>query len=96
MSMKTNSTVIVLRLPLGGKIFGGVTMGTGCTKSVSNGTECDRHCRQGLLCSFISARSEDPHACDSILKSFFLFDIENSSQRSSLMTSSDWLGKKIK
>lgn len=38
------------------------------TKSVGNGSECDRNCRRGLLCTFISARSEDPHACDSIPK----------------------------
>lgn len=37
-------------------------------KSADNGKKCDRHCRRGLLCSFVSARSEDPHACDSIPK----------------------------
>jgi sphingomyelin phosphodiesterase len=36
------------------------------TKSYANGTQCDHSCRRGLLCSLISARSEDPHACDSI------------------------------
>ncbi|CAM2712972.1 unnamed protein product [Rotaria socialis] len=36
------------------------------TKSYANGTECDHNCRRGLLCDFISARSEDPHACDSL------------------------------
>ncbi len=36
------------------------------TKSFANGGQCDHNCRRGLLCSFISARSEDPHSCDSI------------------------------
>lgn len=36
------------------------------TKSFLTGAQCDHNCRRGLLCSFISARSEDPHACDSI------------------------------
>ncbi len=36
------------------------------TKSYSNGTSCDHNCRRGLLCNFKTARSDDPHACDSI------------------------------
>jgi hypothetical protein len=36
------------------------------TKSFANGGQCNHVCRRGLLCSFISARSEDPRACDSI------------------------------
>jgi len=36
------------------------------TKSFANGSKCDHNCRRGLLCSFITARSNDPHACDSI------------------------------
>jgi sphingomyelin phosphodiesterase len=36
------------------------------TKSYANGSHCDHKCRRGLLCDFISFRSEDPHACDSI------------------------------
>ena len=36
------------------------------TKSHSNGTSCDHKCRRGLLCNFKTARSDDPHACDSI------------------------------
>lgn len=38
------------------------------TKSYSNGTLCDHYCRRGLLCNFKTARSDDPHACDSIPK----------------------------
>ncbi len=38
------------------------------TKSYATGAQCDHNCRRGLLCSFISSRSEDPHACDSIPK----------------------------
>ena len=29
-------------------------------------TPCDHNCRRALLCRLKSARSEDPHACDSI------------------------------
>jgi sphingomyelin phosphodiesterase len=29
-------------------------------------TECDHTCRRGLLCTLKSARSDDPHVCDSI------------------------------
>jgi hypothetical protein len=36
------------------------------TKSYANGTSCDHKCRRGLLCHFKTARSDDPHACDSI------------------------------
>ena len=36
------------------------------TKSASNGTECNINCRRGLLCDFVTDRSEDPHCCDSI------------------------------
>jgi hypothetical protein len=36
------------------------------TKSYASGSQCDHSCRRGLLCSFISPRIEDPHACDSI------------------------------
>jgi len=36
------------------------------TKSYANGTQCDHKCRRGLLCEFLSARPEDPHACDSL------------------------------
>ncbi|CAF1472859.1 unnamed protein product [Adineta steineri] len=36
------------------------------TKSYTNGTSCNRSCRRGLLCNFKTARSDDPHACDSI------------------------------
>ena len=36
------------------------------TKSAVDGARCDRKCRRGLLCDFISARKEDPHACDAI------------------------------
>ena len=36
------------------------------TKSYQNGNQCDHQCRRGLLCNFITARGNDPHACDSI------------------------------
>jgi hypothetical protein len=36
------------------------------TKSYANGTNCDHNCRRNLLCNFKTARSDDPHACDSI------------------------------
>ncbi|CAF0993021.1 unnamed protein product [Rotaria sordida] len=36
------------------------------TKSYEDGSRCDHNCRRGLICDFKSARSEDPHACDSI------------------------------
>ncbi|CAF1463162.1 unnamed protein product [Adineta ricciae] len=36
------------------------------TKSYQNGSQCDHQCRRGLLCNFITARGNDPHACDSI------------------------------
>ncbi len=36
------------------------------TKSFAYGYQCDHSCRRAILCGFISARSEDPHACDSI------------------------------
>ncbi|CAF0924132.1 unnamed protein product [Rotaria sp. Silwood1] len=36
------------------------------TKSYANGNQCDHNCRRGLLCSFIRARENDTHACDSI------------------------------
>jgi len=36
------------------------------TKSYANGTQCDHNCRRGLLCDSITARGNDPHACDSI------------------------------
>jgi hypothetical protein len=36
------------------------------TKSYADGSQCDHKCRRGLLCGFKSARSDDPHACDSI------------------------------
>jgi len=36
------------------------------TKSLHNGTNCDRNCRRGLLCNFKTSRADDPHACDSI------------------------------
>ncbi|CAF3614912.1 unnamed protein product [Rotaria sordida] len=36
------------------------------TKSYANGNQCDHICRRGLLCSFISARENNPHGCDSI------------------------------
>ncbi|CAF2554038.1 unnamed protein product [Rotaria sp. Silwood2] len=36
------------------------------TKSYANGNQCDHNCRRGLLCSFIKARDNDPHACDTI------------------------------
>lgn len=32
----------------------------------SNTATCDHNCRRALLCKLKSARSEDPHACDSI------------------------------
>jgi hypothetical protein len=32
----------------------------------SRSLDCDHNCRQDLLCTLKSARSEDPHACDSI------------------------------
>ena len=32
----------------------------------SSGVSCDHNCRRALLCTLKSARSEDPHACDSI------------------------------
>lgn len=34
------------------------------TKSYATGNQCDQKCRRGLLCDFISFRSEDPYACD--------------------------------
>jgi sphingomyelin phosphodiesterase len=36
------------------------------TKSNANETQCNHDCRRGLLCDFITGRSEDPHACDRI------------------------------
>ncbi|CAF1315960.1 unnamed protein product [Adineta ricciae] len=36
------------------------------TKSYQSGTQCDHNCRRGLICDFKTARSEDPHACDSV------------------------------
>ncbi|CAF1108747.1 unnamed protein product [Adineta steineri] len=36
------------------------------TKSYAHGNQCDHHCRRGLLCNFITARSDDIHACDAI------------------------------
>ena len=36
------------------------------TKSYADGSQCDHKCRRGLICDFISPRSEDPHACDSV------------------------------
>jgi sphingomyelin phosphodiesterase len=36
------------------------------TKSYANGSQCDHNCRHGLLCSFLTARQSDPHACDTI------------------------------
>ena len=36
------------------------------TKSYADGSQCDHRCRRGLLCDFKTARSEDPHSCDSI------------------------------
>ena len=36
------------------------------TKSYAHGSTCTRQCRRSLLCDFKTARSEDPHACDSI------------------------------
>ena len=36
------------------------------TKSYEDGSKCDHNCRQGLVCGFKRARSEDPHACDSV------------------------------
>ena len=32
----------------------------------SNGLDCDHNCRRALLCKLKSARSGDPHVCDSI------------------------------
>ncbi len=29
-------------------------------------TQCEHNCRRELLCNLKSARSEDPHACDTI------------------------------
>jgi len=39
--------------------------------SKSSGAKCDHKCRREFLCKLKSARSEDPHACDSI-PPFFL------------------------
>ncbi|CAF1250243.1 unnamed protein product [Rotaria sordida] len=36
------------------------------TKSYADGSQCDHKCRRGLLCGFKTARSDNPHACDSI------------------------------
>lgn len=36
------------------------------TKSYANGTQCNHACRRGLLCDFMTARGNDPHACDSL------------------------------
>lgn len=36
------------------------------TKSYATGNECDHNCRRGLICDMKTARSEDPHSCDSI------------------------------
>ncbi|CAF3066537.1 unnamed protein product [Rotaria socialis] len=36
------------------------------TKSYADGSQCDHNCRRGLLCSYLTARANDPHACDSI------------------------------
>lgn len=36
------------------------------TKSYAEGSQCDHTCRRGLICSFKTARDDDPHACDSI------------------------------
>lgn len=36
------------------------------TKSYADGHQCDHQCRRGLLCSMLSPRSGDSHACDSV------------------------------
>ena len=36
------------------------------SRKSSTNTKCDHQCRRNLLCKLKSARSEDPHACDSI------------------------------
>ncbi|CAF4684401.1 unnamed protein product [Rotaria socialis] len=36
------------------------------TKSYKDGSQCDHECRRKLLCDFKTARSDDPHICDSI------------------------------
>ncbi|CAF2610652.1 unnamed protein product [Rotaria sp. Silwood2] len=36
------------------------------TKSYATGAKCNHDCRKGLLCNFMTGRSDDPHACDSI------------------------------
>ena len=36
------------------------------TKSYDDRSQCDYNCRRGLLCSFLTARANDSHACDSI------------------------------
>jgi hypothetical protein len=40
-------------------------------------TSCDHDCRQELLCKLKSARSEDPHACDSMPRESFEFHCFN-------------------
>lgn len=47
----------------------GPLMGSVCahhSKSYSDGSQCTHNQRRGLICDFISPRTEDPHACDSI------------------------------
>ena len=46
--------------PLLGSIY------THYTKSYADGSQCDHNCRRGLICDFKTARSEDPHSCDTI------------------------------
>lgn len=53
-----------LKSDIDGPLMGSVY--THYTKSYSDGSQCDHNCRRGLICDFISPRTEDPHACDSI------------------------------
>jgi hypothetical protein len=47
-----------------GSLMGSVY--THYTKSYANASACDHRCRRGLLCDLKTARSDDPHSCDSI------------------------------
>ncbi|CAF2824061.1 unnamed protein product [Rotaria sp. Silwood2] len=46
------------------------------TESYADGRQCNHNCRRGFLCDFITARLEDPHACDS-LPNYFVSMIDN-------------------
>jgi hypothetical protein len=59
-----NDLVQRLESDIDGPLMG--TVYTHSTKSYEDGSHCDHKCRRGLICDFITARSEDPHSCDSV------------------------------